>query len=511
MSSRQALEELARRELARRAATKVITALRSELFDKQLAVWDAPGEHIAVLCPRRAGKTTLWAAFCIAEAISHDRVLIRIWHSSRLRCKELVYAEIQRVCQRHGIPVKSNDTELKLFFENGSEIRLVGADKDKEAQKKRGDKTWMDIVLESQNFGALLKGLVFDVIDPCLMDERQRGGGRLYLEGTPGLICGGLWYNITGRFEELEGNWESVGGPDVDGELEGRGWNCFRWQSTSNPFMPHIKVELQKIKRDRNWTDETPTFRREWRGLWVNDYDALFYKYNEGRNGFDIDDIKPWGDGWHHVLGWDLGSKDDMALVVWGYHDNLPDLYEAFSWKKPGALSAEVMAQIDELEQRGFNIEHMVADTGGGGRMYVEDVQARFGKTFDAAKKTEKYQHVTLFNDDLLSGHVKVQKGSPLEKELRELPRDPDWDPSSGKPPQEARAFANHCTDASLYSWRHARHYWNSPKREVFTKGSKEATDVMLQQLEERLARDRNEHWLEREFQDDGQDFHDDW
>lgn len=491
---RAALEELARRQLRHEAAQRKVAALKAELFAEQLAVWESESEQNAVICPRRAGKTSLWARMSIGEALLNDRVLIRIWHVSRIICKKLMWEELKYTCDRHGIKYKDHDVELTLRLENGSEIQLVGADKDKEAHKKRGFKTWLEIVLEVQNFGPMFKAVAEDIIEPSLLDMKPRGGGKFYAEGTPGIVCAGHWWDITGRDERLRGTWESVG----DAEGNGTGWTCFRWQSVDNPHMPQIAQDIARIKAKRRWTDDNPTYCREYKGLWVNDYDALYYRYNERRNGYSQTDVQPWGPGWSHVLGWDLGSLDDMALVVWGFHENLPDLYEAFSWKKPGALSHEVIEQIEGLERRGFNIIAMVADTQGGGKMYVEDVQARYSHTFEPAAKSEKYQHVTLFNDDLLTAHVRLQVGSPYENEIKQLPRDPDWDKDSGKPPGEAPAFANHCCDAGLYSWRKARHYWSTPKKHDPAPGTPEAVKQMEDELVQRLIRRREADYLEQ-------------
>lgn len=490
---RQALEELARRKVRNAASRQKVKDLRGELFDQQRAVWDCKAEQVAVICPRRAGKTSLWTRMAVGEALSNDGAHIRIWHVSRIVCKHLIWDELKQTCDRHGIEYKDNDTELMLQFTNGSRIQLVGADKDKEAHKKRGFKTWLEIVLEVQNFGPLFKSVAEDIIEPSLLDMKPRGGGRFYAEGTPGIVCAGHWWDITGRDGRLRGTWESVG----DSSGNGRGWQCFRWQSVDNPHMPRIAQDIASIKVKRRWEDDNPTYCREYKGLWVDDYDALYYRYAEGRNGFDQGSVQPWGPGWSHVLGWDLGSLDDMALVVWGYHENKPDLYEAFSWKKPGALSHEVIEQIQQLEARGFNFVSMVADTQGGGRMYVEDVQARYAYTFERAEKAEKFQHVTLFNDDLLTSHIKVCKGSPLEEELRQLPRDPDWTRDSGKPPSEAAGFPNHCCDAALYSWRKARHYWAEPKPEVVPpRGSLQYYQAMEAEIE-RFRKHKHDDYLE--------------
>jgi hypothetical protein len=496
VDKRSALQELARRKALKRDSTAKVTALRAELFDKQLRFWDDPSTYKAALCTRRAGKTSLWSRYLVAEAIVNSSALIRCWHISRIRAKQLLWEDLKNTCRRHGIKTKANDTELSLKFENGSEIRLVGADKDKEAQKKRGDKTWVEVLLETQLFGPNLKSLYLDVIDPCLMDERKRGGGRLFMEGTPGVLCTGYWYEITGRENHAE-TWQSVG----NAEGEGSGWSVHRWSVLDNPHMGHARDELAKLKIKRRWTDSHPTYMREWRALWVNDIEALYYRYDENRNGFTLAEVQPWGPGWQHVLGWDLGSRDDMAIVVWGWHPQHADLFEAYSWKKPGALAAEVMAQIEELDKR-FNIVAKVADTGGGGRMYVEEVMSRYSQVFEPAKKTEKYEHVRLLNEDLLTRHVRIQRGSPLEEEIKALPIDPKWfeDFKAGDaetPPYEDGRYPNHCCDAALYGYRRAFHFLHEPTEEKPAKGSKEAVDRLEQALMERLEKDKLRVWWE--------------
>lgn len=494
MSRKQALVVLARRKAAAAQTAEVVRRIRAELFDKQLEFLDDASKYKAALCTRRAGKTSMWSRGCTIEAITHERVLIRVWAISRLRAKQLLWDEFKYLHKRHGIKTEVNETELSIKFESGSEIRLLGADKDKEIQKKRGDKTWMEVILESQLFGPMLKTLVEDVADPCLMDERQRGGGVFCLEGTPGPVCAGYWYEVSGR-DDTATRWPSIGSKDGTGA----GWSCHRWSVLDNPFMPHAREELAALKLRRRWADDNPTYLREWRAIWVNDIGALFYKFDGNRNLYDPGKVQPWGPGWEHTLGWDLGFRDDMALVVWGYHPNLPDLYEAYSWKKPGALAHEVMEQISDLEKRGFNITKKVADTGGGGKMYVEEVMSRYSQVFEAAKKTEKYEHVKLFNDDLLTAHILLRPGSPLADEMSSLPTDPDWpDPEKPeKPPSEDPRFANHCCDAGLYGYRAAWHYLHAAEKPKPVKGSQDYYAEKEAELVQRLEQPSEREWWE--------------
>lgn len=458
LDPKRAAEELLRREQARARVVDVEKAIRAELFDKQLAVWDDPSRLKAALCTRRAGKTELWTRYCVAEVLKKPKSLVRIWAQSRLRVKQLLWQPLKSLCARHKIPVQAHDTELTLRFPNASEIRLVGADRDQSAQRKRGDATVMEVILEAQSWGPFLRSLVEDVAGPSLFDNK----GTLCMEGTPGPLPTGLWFYITGE-NDLDSQWQSKG-VEVEGEVVGAGWSCHRWSLLDNPKMPrwagaHNWRELahQAVKEEREgkgWTESHPSYIREYTGRWVRDDTALYYAFNAGRNTFSLDEVQPWGPGWSHCLGWDLGFRDDMALVVWGWQEHARDVYEAFSWSQPGASSEEVMAQISDLDRRGFNFIAKVADTGGGGKMFVEDVMSRYSQIFEAAKKTDKYAHVKIMNDDLIAGRIRLQRGGAYAQEMSCLPKDPNWDILSGKPPGEDPRFPNHRCDAGLYSYR---------------------------------------------------------
>lgn len=459
VSRRDALLEKARRKQFAAAASDTIASIRLELFREQLEIVDDVSRNIAVLGTRRAGKTETWPRQMVITALKHPGCIVRIWGASRLRCKELVWLKTLDVCNRHQIKVKAHETELRITLENRSEIRFVGADKDREAQKKRGDKTILEIILESQSFGPFLEKLVEDVIEPSLFDTQ----GTVILEGTPGPVCTGYWYWVTGDdgSEKLK-RWISKGRKlkfDEDTfETKGLGWSCHRISLLNNPHLPHAREELKRVIARKGWTLTNPTYLREYCAIWVTDNDALYFKWNSVRNGYDITDkFQPWGPGWTHVLGWDVGFNDANALVVWGWHEHDNVLYECASWKEERTTAQPVVDKIREYQAR-FNIIRMVADTGGGGKVFVEEVQNRHHLVFEPAQKAEKYVHVTLMNDDFITGKIKTLNGSELSHDLGGLIKDRDWDPTSGKPPDSdtsAHEFS-HTTDAGLYAWRFA-------------------------------------------------------
>ncbi len=492
---RLVLEEFELRRLQRQIAAAKVGKILDELFKQQLDFVQDPSRNKGALCTRRAGKTEMWPRYSVKVALENPRCLIRIWAINRIRAKQLIWENLKYLCARHQIKIVTHETELTVKFENGSEIRLLGADKDKEAQKKRGDKTILEIILETQMFGPYLQKLVEEVVEPCTMDLR----GTICLEGTPGPLCSGYWYAVSGQ-EDLAHTWISKGSyvKEKTGEVKtvGAGWSMHHWSVLDNPHLPHMRTELQKLKKKRNWADDNPTYIREWLGRWVNDLSALFYKFDPIRNVYQPPP-QPWGPGWNHVLGWDLGAKDDMALVVWGWHASSPKLYEAFSWKKPGALGNEVMAQIAALELKGFNIVKKVADTGGGGKMYVDDIMSRYSQVFEAAKKTDKDGHVRLMNDDFLTGILQLQAGSEYAEEIVGLMRDPDWPPEDDPDakPRESPSCPNHCSDAGLYAYRAAYHFLHTEERQKPPRGSAEAILAEQKALEDEDLQEKQHPW----------------
>lgn len=495
------LEEYAHRQALRERSEGVISAIKAELFDRQIAFIEDPAREKGALCTRRAGKTQMWSRYAPITCLRRPGGIVRIWAINRLRAKQLIWEDLKSVCTRHRLGATFNETELTAHFPNKSEIRLLGADKDKEVQKKRGDKTDLEIVLEAQLFGSYLKTLVEDVAGPCLFDTR----GTFCLEGTPGPICTGYWWEVSGR-ENTAARWQSVGGKDGIGA----GWSMHHWSVLNNPHLPHALEELTALKKKRRWADDNPTYIREWLGRWVNDLGVLYYKFDPVRNAYE--GITPTGPGWEHVLGWDLGFRDDMALVVWGYHPAHRELYEVYSWKAPGAGAQEVIDQITALEAT-CNFVAKVADTGGGGKMYVEEVTTRYGMTFEAAKKTEKYEHVRLFNDDLLGGFIRLKPGSVYAEEIAGLARDLEWPPpdSPEAPPREDPRCPNHCCDAGLYSYRRAYHFLHqeevAPPRRGSAEWHKAEEDRMLELAAQRVAQKLQEGAENADYYEESDDW----
>lgn len=439
-SPRRATEDLWRERHAQSTTpVELAAAIDASMFDKQLAFDRSTSRRKIAFCTRRAGKTDLVPKRLIKRAWASPESVRVFLAITRIRARELIWRPLELLNEKYSLGIRMYEQAAVLRFPNHAEVRLRGADDKREAGKGRGDKLHSVDIDEAQTFDPeVLEDMIDNVYGPTLEDVL----GDMNVYGTPGVICAGKWFKMT----------------HPNPREREPGWELFQWGVLDNPFMAHMKTRLPELKAERKWTDDNPTYLREWCGQWVNDPEALFYKFDALRNVHNLKEADLIGPGWQHVLGWDIGLRDEMALVVWAFHQHKRQLYEAFSWKRSGITSDVVMAEVRKLEKRGFNFVAKVADTGGLGALVVHEVSKREEIYFEAAKKTEKGAHVNRFNDDLLTGSVQLMRGSPYAGEITVLPKDPDA--PEDKWPVEDPRFPNHCADAGLYAWRRAMHYF---------------------------------------------------
>jgi hypothetical protein len=448
------------------------TRFLAQLFDKQREFIESPSRRKVAFCTRRAGKTKLFASYLLAVALKTG-ALCTYYAITRIRAKQLIWDELKALSNAYALDCTFNETELEARTPNGGIIRLTGADKMSEAEKKLGDKNAIAIIDESQLYPPnILDRLINRVLKPTLLDLR----GSLVLGGTPGIVCSGFWYDIT-RNEGDESEAQRI-----------RGWDVYEWSLFQNPFLPHAREEVDAEKRENGWADDDPRVLREYgdtegRPRWVNDARALFYRYSEARNAFDE---LPSGHDWQHVVGVDLGYDDAFAIVVWAFARTCPQLYERYEFEKSGLVPSEWREKLAEVIDT-YRPIRVVADTGGLGKAIVEEWRKRWRMHVEAAEKQNKKAFVSLFNDDLTGGRIKVPRNSLLADEWKKLPKDPD------NPEEEHPGFPNHRSDAALYSWREALHWLGRSPDEQPQPGSREYAEAEARRhedaLEQRLSR----------------------
>lgn len=456
-------------------------SFRRGLMPHQSAFIDDPALQKALGAGRRAGKSETAKPYLLQAVMSPETVakrwvkgidppVARYWAPTRMRARDLMFRPLVRFCHHHGIPIKANETLLTITVPGGGEIRCVGADKDVEAQKKRGDKTVLEVVDEASVYGVFFESMLQDVIMPSLLDYT----GVIVVMGTPGVIWEGAWYHINGPGGKLR-----------------KAFSQHHFDPFNNTYIPHLQAEIEAERVRNGWAKDSPTYLRERRGQWVKDTGALYFHWSDPLNIYRRLPQLSAGKEWDYSLGWDLGNPENMALVLWAFAEGDPYLYEVHS--RQGFDKTEDIADtIEKWDEAVGGIAYRVADFGGVGGVVVDQFEKRHGISFEEARKTDKFGHVVLFNEDLRAGRIKTRPGSMLSKELATLPKDAE-DP---KEPDDR--FPDHCSMAGLYAWRRAWH-WETPNNE-----DKEEAKDNGSQTDEAIA-EQEEQQVEEELEaDDG-------
>lgn len=420
------------------------------LFPEQYRFFADDAKKKAAVCSRRAGKTESIAAWLLDGARDCDNGLSVYIALSRNNCRVILWACLEDIDRRHnlGLKFQERDNQLNVVCPNGHRIWLAGCKDTKEIEKFRGIKIRRAAIDEAASFGEYLKALIFDVLEPALLDYN----GELAVIGTPGVAPAGLFFEITTG----EGT----------SKTSAAKWSTHSWTVLDNPYIidpstgkPHAKEWLAQKLIDNNWTYDNPTYQREWEGHWVKDEGALVFPYNPRINSYqhlpDGDD-----DEWTYSLGIDVGFKDSTAFVVGAFRRDHPEIYILEVLKKEGMIPSAVATQIEKY-QRKYDIWRIVMDTGGIGKGYAEECSQSFGLRIEPAEKTKKRAYLEMVKGELLSGSIKFYppKCSEVLQEMATLV----WNEQHTEP--DGR-FDCHACDGLLYLVRAMMPYYR-PEREA--------------------------------------------
>lgn len=397
--------------------------LRRSLFGPQLKLFEDPSPEKAACCTRRAGKSHVAAVASVDAALERANVDVLYLGLTRMSSKSIMWPKFYEIKSLvPGLEMKESD--LLVTTPNGSRIRVMGADMENLADRIRGNKFARVIIDEAQSFGPHVQYLIDDVLGPALLDLQ----GDLWLLGTPGPVPAGVFF-------------DAMQSPMSN-------FSRHSWSLLQNPHLPHAGEWLERLKQRKGWTDENPTFRREYLGEWCHDPDSLVYRFNAERNRAES---LPDGHEWHYVLGLDYGWHDQTAFSVLAYAEHHPAAYVLRSWGHSGLIPSKIAEMVQALHDQ-YDFEAIVCDTGGLGKSITEEFRQRYGLPVKAAEKTDKMSFIASMNGDFIDGKIFLLPGTEqLQHEYQTLQYDDRR--------REDPALPNHCADATTYGFRYLRHY----------------------------------------------------
>jgi len=237
---------------------------------------------------------------------------------------------------------------------------------------------------------------------------------------------------------------------DADQLKQKSPWEAHAWTLLDNPHLPGAKEWLERKKIENKWSESDATYRREYQGEWVRDENSLVYQFNKVRNlAEELPDVD-----WHYALGVDLGFVDSTAFVVIGWSEAVAETYVMETSKFTHLTSDDIARKIRWLDTE-YEFERIVADTGGLGKMVVEEMSKRYSLDILPAQKRAKHDHIELLNSDFKKSKLLIvdnDENRQLIDELELL----EWDLNERTKGRfvERSDCENHACDAMLYVWR---------------------------------------------------------
>lgn len=487
-------------------ATNKRAELLSACFPKQRAFIEDPHKAKAALCTRRAGKT-------YGVALAHYLNLLDGRNGAYIaptakQARRLMWngrAGLKAVARRFGLDVDFNNTEMiATLRRTGANVMLGGAETRDDCEKYRGEALGLVTIDEPSSIKEHLEYLIDDVLEPTLLDE----DGTLALVGSPGRVLAGPFYAITsGDAAALRTDEDSDDVEPEEREAALARWAVHRWSLHDNPFLKKAARFLARIFRRHGWDPANPPPRaqREYGGLWVREGDTLVYKFSADRNVFAV---LPRREDWEYGLAVDIGSVNATAFRIIAYSPKHPIAYGIEGKKEAGlditaiaerikgtrhmaTYTSEYTGPIIEGYAERYRLRWLVMDSGALGKMIVQEINQRhlLSPQAEPAEKKDKQDFIDLFNDDLLQGRFKVKADDPVIPEWTTL----QWAEDKAKRQEDPRQ-ANDLSDATLYGWRRAKHYYAQAQEPKPTPGTAEAFNAQAAEWE---ARERAE--VERE------------
>jgi hypothetical protein len=439
-----------------------------------------PSPRKAAVCSRRAGKT--YGIIVYALKVLHEHAFCKIPYITLTRAqgKRNIWQTIQRFDKDLKLGGNFNNNELTYTLPNGSVFFISGANDETEIQRLRGDKYPLVLIDEAQSFRALIRGLIREILEPAVGDYR----GTIIMTGTPGPACAGFYYEVTNGLVTYEDKGEQI-----------NPWSVHHWTVLDNPFHPFDENDIELVRKTNGWLPDNPSFLREYKGLWVKDDSLKVYKTTERNLIFSRPDSELT-----YVLGIDLGFEDSTAFVVLGYNEAIGQCYVLESFKKQHLIPSAVAVQVQKLMER-YDFSKIVADSGGFGKGYVEEMVQRYSIPIVPAEKTQKYAFIELMNGDFQASSLKIVKNRNQEllDELGTLQFVENEDGSPDRTKIDER-FDDHLCDALLYGWRACRQYFYDPEMVGPKTKSPEWWSEREKEMEERevaLLERQNDPWNE--------------
>lgn len=444
----------------RNAFTAAVDATSAGLFKQQRAAFDSKSKRVVLKAGRRSGKTQTVLPIVLRAAARFPGSLIPVLERT-LACNaaKAFWKNLQAFDSKYELGIEFRHTVKEATLPNGTRIQVYGVDTLELADKLRGEGFPIAVVDEAGTFRShVLEYLISEAVNPGLMDY----DGQLYLAGTPAPRREGYWFDRCHDESYEQHHWTVLDNTEY-GQLPYQRSLAWRQEALKELILAEGFLEPKE-----KWLDvdpatviaacQHPKFLREYMGLWIDHVEELMYEFHPDRNIIHRLPEAEYSRPWRYGMGIDLGYNDPTAFTITATRERDPYVYVVESMERREMIPSTIAAQIERYKMAYGYFHFIVGDTGGSGKLAVEEMNRKYGCGIIPAQKTAKLVYVDHLNGDFRTGRVQVVKSTneDLISNLWALP----W---NDKHTDAHTDFDDHLPDSLLYNhrqWNVARVGW---------------------------------------------------
>lgn len=391
--------------------------------DATFTVEDLAGDHapqlgllrdrapwIHVMCARQSGKSWGCDGMLLDNALRAPRSTNVLLGLKGTGVKLNNWVPIwKRLCERYGIPDRAhNETLMLTTFPNESRVMFAGTDDLSNVKKYLGNSLAESVFIidESQDQGdEVFRYLLRQLLPPMLTKS-----SRVVLAGVLPDVSAGRFLELS-RLDAESG----TGG-------QGLGFSHHEWGRAANVHTPEAMEQLTTYMRDHGITEDDPQIQRDWYMRRVWDPGATAYRYKR-RTAYPPNQPQEF-----HSVGIDPGTRDRMAVVVWGWSARSRDVFQVAEhvWPRNAGATLGDLAKVLGGFRQQFNPSWWFYDAGSS-QMTIDTFGRDYGiPVIQAAKKVDLPGQVARFADLLGQGRCHIIAGSQLEEDLLKARWDQD-------------------------------------------------------------------------------------
>lgn len=361
--------------------------LSYKLHDAQVkiykALYESPEKLFVANCSRRFGKSFLMVLYAIERALRKPKTKIRFGAAFQTDLTEYILPAFELILEDcpNGLKPVYRAQGTKYIFQNGSEVKLFGVDKN--PNSLRGNA--LDVViLDEAGYISNLDYLITSVVYPAQMYKKD---AKLILISTPPISTDHDFKMFCDR-AKIEGNYQE-------------------FTIYDNPMIG--PKELEECIKDSGGIEST-TFKREFLCQFVTETErAITPEFKRASHVFTAPSRDEYHQFYRKYASLDLGFRDLTALL-YGYYDFKRAtlvIEDEFVINGPEVTSERIARATREMESKlGYANTYRVSDNSD--LIFLNDLQAAQNVSFIPTSKDSLEAMVNELREWLRQDRIKV-------------------------------------------------------------------------------------------------------